>query len=105
MNQQRENLKELRRQAKHIVAAMCAMVALPCQALADQNSYAYGLLTSPSPAVLSAEANGRVTIYDALHSETVDEALDSQFHRIENMMFIRTQHQNENGEYEADDDC
>lgn len=105
MNQQREDLKELRRQTKRVVVTMCVMLALPCHALAEQNSYAYGLLTSPSPAVLSAEAKGRVTIYDGLRSETVDEALDRQFHRIENMMFIRTQHQKENGEYEADDDC
>ena len=64
------------------------------------------LLFSPSQHILLAEADGRIMIYDQLKSETVDKAMDDQFDRIENMMFVRTQYQQEDGNYEAmNDDC
>jgi hypothetical protein len=41
---------------------------------------------------IEAEAKGRVMIYDGLKNETVEEALNAQFGRIDRMMFIRTQY-------------
>jgi hypothetical protein len=66
------------------------------------------LLTTVSSAQASdieAEAKGRVMIYDGLKNETVEEALNAQFGRIDRMMFIRTQFIQENGEYEAEEEC
>jgi hypothetical protein len=54
---------------------------------------------------IEAEAKGRVMIYDGLKNETVEEALNAQFGRIDRMMFIRTQFIQENGEYEAEEEC
>ena len=77
-------------------------VALPASA---RDSYQERVLFSPSSEILQAEANGRIMIYDGLNNETVEKALDDQFDRIENMMFVRTVYVQENGEYEVDDDC
>ena len=46
------------------------------------------VLLNPSKAIQVAEARGRVIIYDGLDNEVVDRAMDSQFDRIENMMFV-----------------
>jgi hypothetical protein len=69
------------------------------------DSYQERVLFSPSPEILQAEANGRIMIYDGLKNETVETALDNQFDRIENMMFVGTVYVQENGEYEVEDDC
>ena len=63
------------------------------------------ILFNPSESMLRAEARGRVTIYDSLDSEVVDRALDEQFSRIENMMFVGIRHTLPDGSVEADDDC
>jgi len=93
------------RSLQAVVTALLLLAVQRSQAAAEENSYSYKMLNSPSEAVLSAEANGRVTIYDGLKSKTIDRAMDRQFNRIENMMFIRTRHPQKNGEYETDDDC
>ena len=71
----------------------------------DSASYDRNVLFSPSEAVLLAEANGRVTIYDGLEHRTVDRALDTQFERIDSMMFVRTRETSPDGSVEVDDDC
>jgi len=78
------------------------MASIPASAV---DSYQQRVLFSPSAEILQAEARGRIMIYDGLKNETVEKALDSQFDRIENMMFVRTVHIQENGEFEVDDDC
>ena len=63
-------------------------------------------LTQPSEALILAEAKGRITIYDGLNNLDVEQALNSQFNRIENMMFVRTKHQKDDANIEEeDDDC
>ena len=47
------------------------------------------MLLYPTPGQLSAEQDGRITIYDSLEFSLIDEALDLHFDRMENMMFIR----------------
>ena len=70
------------------------------------DSFQQNVLFKPSNSMLFAEAKGRVMIYDGLKNETVNEALNNQFDRIQSMMFVRTQYVQETGEYEADeDDC
>ena len=63
------------------------------------------VLLKPSEGVLVSEARGRVMIYDGLQEETVELALNQQFDRIENMMFVNTRYINEYGEEEVADDC
>lgn len=47
-------------------------------------------LMEPSPQELKKERDGYVYIYDGLTEREVDTALDSQFFRIQNMMFVGT---------------
>ena len=69
-----------------------------------EDSYQLKVLFTPSESILVAEAQGRVMIYDGLKSETVDLAMNEQFERIENMMFVRTLNVQEEGGYEPEDD-
>ena len=69
------------------------------------DDYQYKVLFNPSEAQLEAEARGRIMIYDGLQLADVNRAMDGHYDRIENMMFVRTVHVQENGEYEVDDDC
>ena len=62
-------------------------------------------LLNPSTYQLKAEQRGRVAIYDGLHESIVDTALDNQFERIENMMFVRVTHTTPEGDEWVDDDC
>ncbi|QYZ67786.1 MAG: hypothetical protein HPY30_18415 [Gammaproteobacteria bacterium (ex Lamellibrachia satsuma)] len=48
------------------------------------------VLFNPREAALLAEANGRVSIYDGLEHSVIEQTLDSQFARIDNMMFVLT---------------
>ena len=50
------------------------------------------MLLQPTHSQLSAEQDGRITIYDSLEYSLIDEALDLHFDRMENMMFIRIHH-------------
>jgi len=68
------------------------------------DDYQLKVLFTPSDINLQAETEGRVMIYDGLKSETVDQALNEQFGRIDKMMFVRTQHIQENGDIEVEED-
>ena len=47
-----------------------------------------------------------VIIYSNVRNRTVNQALDQQFHRIENMMFINTVVESDSGDYSlTDDEC
>jgi hypothetical protein len=63
------------------------------------------MLFRPGEATLRAKANGRVTIYDGLEHGIIDRALDSQFKRIDNMMFVGTRETLPDGSVVANDDC
>lgn len=65
-------------------------------------------LMAPTPSQLASESKGQVFIYDSLEINQVDKAMDRNFDRIENMMFIRIHHPpaTEGGEAGVeDDDC
>lgn len=63
-------------------------------------------LMAPTASQLEAESKGQVYIYDSLDINQVEAAMDSDFDRIENMMFIRIHHPStyDGGEEEVDDD-
>ena len=45
-------------------------------------------------------------IYDGLDNNTIERALDKHFDRIDNMMFVRIHHVDDDGEdYDEDDGC
>jgi hypothetical protein len=94
----------MKKQHVSIVILVSVLSITPIGAGAE-DSYQKRVLFSPGPEILRAEAAGRVMIYDGLRNRTVEKALDDQFGRIENMMFIRTVYTLENGEDEVDDDC
>jgi hypothetical protein len=66
--------------------------------------YYQKLLFEPSDAVLEAETAGRVTIYDGLRYVTVMRAMNEQFDRIDNMMFVGTVIEQEDGELAVEED-
>lgn len=88
-----------------VIAIFVSVFSMTSLQASTQDSYQERVLFSPSPEILQAEAGGRIMIYDGLRNETVEKALDHQFGRIENMMFVRTVYVHEDGEPEVDDDC
>jgi hypothetical protein len=83
---------------------MAAVMFLATLSAAAGDSYQKNVLFSPHQSQLRAEAKGRVMIYDGLESRVVDRAMDEQFDRIDNMMFIRIRHASEDGDYYVEDD-
>lgn len=81
-----------------------AIPVLADEAVAPQDWQERRLLT-PSGPQLSSEQRGRVVIYDGLDERLVDRALETQFARMENMMFVGVRHTDPDGDEWADDDC
>ena len=82
-------------------AAGLMVVSMP---VIGDDAYQLRALLQPSDAVLRAERLGRITIYDGLDNDTVELALNRQFDRIENMMFVRIRHPLPDGDYDAEED-
>jgi len=62
-------------------------------------------LNKPSRIVLKAEElRQSIFIYDGMREGDIDIAMDAQFNRIENMMFVRTLISNDEGEEEVQED-
>jgi hypothetical protein len=59
-------------------------------------------LFDPTHAEIASEAEGRIYIYDGLTSLDVQRALNEEFDRVENMMFIRIQRTDKAGEVKRD---
>jgi hypothetical protein len=68
------------------------------------DQYYRNILFNPDKSLLLAESRGRVTIYDGLESEVVDRAMESQFDRIQNMMFVGVRHTQSDGSVEVEQD-
>jgi hypothetical protein len=88
-----------------LTAALICVVTSTAQAVASAASWQEKQLLRPTSAQLAAEATGRVVIYDQLHEGLVDRAIETQFARVENMMFVRTRHTEPDGVVWEDDDC
>jgi hypothetical protein len=55
-------------------------------------------LLEPTEVELQQEAAGRIYIYDGLRDTDVERAMEEEYERIENMMFIREKKTDEKGE-------
>ena len=65
------------------------LTPLTMAASAD-DTFQQNALFNPSQSQLMAEDRGHVMIYDGLDNNVVERALDTQFERIEHMMFTHT---------------
>jgi hypothetical protein len=77
---------------------LAAVLTPLTMAAGADDSFQQNVLFNPSQSELMAEARGRVMIYDGLDNKVVERALDTQFERIEHMMFTHTR------QTKADDD-
>ena len=84
-----------------IINMLLVLASRPVHAM---DSYQYKSLFTPSEFTLKAEAKGRIMIYDGMTSKTIDKAMNEQFDRIDNMMFVRIVHEQEDGEYYVEED-
>jgi hypothetical protein len=73
---------------------------------AENEDWQLAMLFDPLAAQLKVEERGRVFIYDGIKSTDVQRVMDSQFHRLDSMMFVRTQYVSADGDVKSeDDDC
>ncbi|RKT45141.1 hypothetical protein BDD21_2558 [Thiocapsa rosea] len=82
-----------------LVAFSCASVAA---AAADVSDIELRRLFEPSTSERAAEAEGKIYIYEGLRDIDVQRAMDEQFGRVENMMFIGTIKTDETGKTARD---
>ena len=101
INQHNEVNRNTKLSLKLITSCLLALSATSVLA----GDYQQNMLFTPSEHILVAEARGRVMIYDGLNNNTVEQAMDQQFNRIDSMMFVRTQYEQADGDFIADDDC
>jgi len=74
------------------LALTIGITALTCPTsqAAAQDTWQERLLFDPPQSQLRVEERGRVMIYDGLTDKQVARAMDTQFDRIQSMMFVRT---------------
>ena len=70
---------------------------LLCAGLAAAGDWQEKLLFSPADSQLKMEQRGRIMIYDGFTDRQIAMAMDTQFNRIESMMFVRTIITNDDG--------
>ena len=86
--------------------AVSSLIWNPAVFSAEDGDWQLAMLFDPSAAQLKIEERGRVFIYDGIKSTDVQRVMDSLFHRLDSMMFIRTQYVSLDGDVESeDDDC
>ncbi len=88
-----------------VAGAIAGLLAMSTASPVYATDFHQNALFSPSQGLLKAEQRGRVMIYDGMHNQTVELAMNTQFDRIESMMFVNTLHAQPDGEVVADDDC
>jgi len=77
--------------------APLALVAADCAMAEGLRDIELRRLFEPTPAEIRAEKAGRIYIYDGLRDVDVERALEEEFERVDNMMFIRIQKTDETG--------
>lgn len=86
---------------KRLVAILCLIMATTAVA-EDVRDIELRRLFDPTEAELASETDGRIYIYDGLTDVDVQRALNEEFDRVENMMFIRTKKTDETGAVKRD---
>ena len=71
-----------------LIAAL--ITATGAGAGSDDRSWQLKRLFSPTSRDLAREAAGRVLIFDGLRDTDVEQAMQTEFERVGNMMFVRT---------------
>jgi hypothetical protein len=79
-----------------LLAVSCATVG--AEEWGDTDGWQANALFQPSPGQLERERAGRVMIYDGLTDKEVTRALDTQFDRVDSMMFVNVVRTDEAGE-------
>jgi hypothetical protein len=102
MSAKRLNQNICRRIGSALLCATCLGFLAPFQAFAEDADNAVAAiemrrLLQPTPAELAQEQKGRIYIYDGLRAVDIENAMDTAFDRIENMMFIRVRKTDEQG--------
>jgi hypothetical protein len=83
----------------------CVAAGASCIAdAADVRDIELRRLFEPTAGELQDEAKGRVYIYDGLRDTDVARAMEEQFERVDNMMFIRVKPTDEKGEVLKDEE-
>ena len=84
-----------------LLAGLFTLIINPVYAA---NDFYKNALLAPSESLLKAEAKGRIMIYDGIDIAMVEKAMDEQFERIDNMMFVGIRHPVADGEFVAEND-
>ena len=89
----------------YISLGLCVLTAWSnATAAADVSEIELRRLFEPTETELAAEARGRIYIYDGVRDVDVQRALEEEFERVDNMMFIRTRKTDDAGEVKRDKD-
>jgi hypothetical protein len=70
-----------------VVTVLLLGLAGPAEA---EDTWQERMLFSPPASQLELEKRGRIVIYDGLRDTQIRQAMDTQFDRIQSMMFVRT---------------
>ncbi len=89
---------------KKLMLGIGTMLTLVLPVQAENTEWQVRRLLQPTPEEERRDASGRIFIYDGLHEAQVNQAMDSQFHRVDSMMFVRTRVDTADGETEVEDD-
>ncbi len=100
-------MKSITKMSAVMGLAVLAAVVSPVRAAAqdaDQALHDWQVrrLMQPLPQEVTKEKTGSVYIYDGLTDREVDAALNSQFNRIQHMMFVGTKKTDEQGQVKQD---
>ena len=87
----------------HPLFVACSSLTLAAAA-ADVSDIELRRLFEPSTSELAAEAKGGIYIYEGLRDTDIERAMEEQFERLENMMFIRSIKTDESGEIQHNPD-
>ena len=73
-----------------LVIGMISMGSLAqVSAAGFEQRWQQNILINPSPAQLAREHRGQITIFDGLTDKLISNVMDTQFERLDSMMFTR----------------